>query len=196
MKNILVFAPHPDDESIGCGGSIAKHVRSGNSVTIVFLTSEGKRKEEAKDAAKILGASGTEFLDFKDGFISYSPESVEKTARILEKIRPDIVYVPHELEGDMDHANTFKIVLEVLKKFYQGKPTVLCYEVWTPIKEPSYYEDITIFADIKIKAIEAHKSQSKFNFPKAALSLNAYRGIMSGGETSEAFMILRFGGSV
>jgi LmbE family N-acetylglucosaminyl deacetylase len=198
MKNVLVFAPHPDDESIGCGGSIAKHVKSGSAVTIAFFTSEGKRKDEAKDAARILGASKIEFMDFKDGFLSYSQETVEKTAKILENIKPDIVYIPHEFDGNADHMNAFKIVLEVLKKFYHGKPTVLCYEVWTPIKNPNYYEDITDFADVKKKAIEAHKSQlSKFNFSKAALSLNSYRGIMSGsGEISEAFMILKFGGSI
>ena len=199
MKRIIVFASHPDDETIGCGGSIAKHAREGDLITVVFFTSgkEG-RETEAKEAAKILGVSKLEFLRFEDGFLSYSPESVEKVEKILEEVKPELIYVPHELEGDLDHSNAFRIVSEVLKKFYHSKPTVLCYEVWTPIQAPSYYEDITNFTEIKKKAIEMHKSQrTLFDFSKAALSLNAYRGIMSGkGDYCEAFTVLKFEGKI
>jgi LmbE family N-acetylglucosaminyl deacetylase len=196
MKKIMVFAPHPDDESIGCGGSIAKQAKDGSDITVVFFTSgkEG-RETEAKETAKILGVSRVEFLRFKDGFLSYSQESVEKVARISEEVKPELIYVPHELDGDLDHQNAFKIVSEVLKKFYHStKPTVLCYEVWTPIQAPNYYEDITDVVEIKEKAITMHKSQKAlFDFSKAALSLNAYRGIMSGkGDYCEAFIILKF----
>lgn len=198
MKRIVVFAPHPDDEAIGCGGSIAKHAKDGTEITAVFLTSgkEG-REAEAKKAAKILGISRTEFLRFEDGFISYSPEAVAKVTKILEEDKPELVYVPHGLEGDLDHLNTFRTVCEVLKKFYHStKPTVLCYEIWTPIQMPNYYEDITDIVEIKERAIAAHKSQNiLFDFSRAALSLNAYRGVTSGrGGYCEAFMILKFEG--
>jgi LmbE family N-acetylglucosaminyl deacetylase len=200
MKRIMVFAPHPDDESIGCGGSIVKHAKDGNNITIVFFTSgkEG-RETEAKNAAKILGVSRVEFLRFKDGFLSYSPEAVEKIVKLLEEVKPEFIYVPHEAEGDLDHQNAFKIVSEVLKKFYHStKPTVLCYEVWTPIQIPNFYEDITDIVEIKKRAITMHKSQNMlFNFSKAALSLNAYRGVMSGkGDYCEAFIILKFEGAL
>lgn len=199
MKRIIVFAPHPDDESIGCGGSIAKHTKSGDTVTAAFFTSgKSGREVEARKAAKILGVSGVEFMRFKDCFLSYSEETVGKVAKILDKAKPDLVYMPHESEGDLDHQNSFKIVAEVLKKFYHGKPTVLCYEVWTPIQTPNYYEDITDVVEDKKKAIEAHKSQvARFDFSRAFLSLNAYRGVMSGkSDYCEAFTILKFEGKI
>jgi LmbE family N-acetylglucosaminyl deacetylase len=200
MKRIIVFAPHPDDESIGCGGSIVKHARNGSGVTVVFFTSGKESREvEAREAANILGVSSIEFLRFEDGFLSYSREAAEKVARIFGEVKPDLVYMPHEFEGDLDHLNAFTIVSEVLKKFYCSiRLTVLCYEVWTPIQKPSYFEDITAVAEIKKKAISAHKSQDAlFDFSKAALELNSYRGVMSGkGGYCEAFMIMKFGGTI
>jgi LmbE family N-acetylglucosaminyl deacetylase len=200
-RKVLVFAPHPDDEAIGCGGSIAQHHRKGDEVTVVYLTSaeNGERDAEAKKSSAILGVYKSLFLGLTDGFLAYSQDTVGRIAQVLNAEVPDIVYMPHSLEGDLDHKNTFEIVSETLKKFYRGpKPTVLCYEIWTPIQMPNYCKDISEVVEIKRQAILAHKSQvASWDFVSAALGLNSYRAIMNGkGQFCEAFTIINFAGLI
>ena len=200
-RKILVFAPHPDDEAIACGGSIALHQRRGDEVTVAFLThgDDSERAYEARNSCAILGNTSSRFLGFDDGFLRYCEQAIDRVVQTLEAERPAIVYTPHAQEADLDHQNTYLVVAEALKKFYRGpKPTVLCYEVWTPLSEPSYWKDISEVADIKREAILAHRSQvASIDFVSAALALNRYRGIMSRkGEYCEAFSILHFAGEL
>ena len=71
--------------------------------------------------------------------------------------------------------------------------TVLCYEVWTPIQEVSYAEDITEFINLKIEALKHHKSQiEEIRYDEAVKGLNRYRGIMTGkGKYCECFQVLK-----
>lgn len=97
MKKILVFAPHPDDDVIGCGGSIAKHTKQGSKVTVVYMTSGDAgslnyskeelaqiREKEARSAAEILGVEDLIFLRNSDGYLEYNKENLVK---IIELIR-------------------------------------------------------------------------------------------------------------
>ncbi len=215
--NILVFAPHPDDDLIGCGGSIIKHVRQGNQVTIVYMTSGdagslkyskaklGKiREKEAGEAAKILGVKNLIFLRNPDGYLEYEKKNLVKIIDIIRKRRPNLVYVPHREDAHKDHARTNEIVIESIGRaggpWFQeckGKPwsvdAVLCYEVWTPLQEVSYVEDITKFIELKIKALKQHKSQIQdIQYNEAVKGLNRYRGIMTGkGEYCECFQVVK-----
>jgi LmbE family N-acetylglucosaminyl deacetylase len=89
MSKILVFAPHPDDDIIGCGGSMAKHISQGNRVQVVYLTSGEAgshkyskaelaviREGEARQATASLGIKDVNFLGMPDGFISYTRENL------------------------------------------------------------------------------------------------------------------------
>ncbi len=96
MARVLVFAPHPDDDIIGCGGSIAKHVRGGSDVTVVYMTSgdagslkysKGElakmREAEAKNAAKVLGVKDLVFLGNADGYLECNKENLVKTVDLI-----------------------------------------------------------------------------------------------------------------
>lgn len=206
MKNILVISPHPDDEAIGCGGTICKHIAEGDSVEVIFLTSGEKgghgrteeetiktREQESNDAASILRLSDIEFWKEPDGNLQATENNV---LRLLEKIRssqPIIIYVPHENEEHPDHRAAALLVNKALKQLPEvvTAPTVWMYEVWTPIQRMDYIVDISTYIETKRKAILAYKSQCDvLAFDEAILGLNRYRGEMHswpGGDYAEVF---------
>lgn len=218
-KNIMVFAPHPDDDLIGCGGSIAKHVKSNNSVSIVYMTSgdagslkynKGElseiREKEAENAAKMIGVDKNSlfFLKNPDGYLEYNRNNLVTLINLIRDKKPNIVYVPHEKDAHKDHMKTNELVLESLNRasgpWFQeckGQPwsvgTILAYEVWTPLQEFQYSEDITDFIELKIKALGEHKSQIEgIKYDEAIKGLNMYGGIMAGnGKYCERFQVLK-----
>src|SRR5689334_3911187 len=116
MKRVLVISPHPDDESIGCGGTLRKHVLGGDEVRVVFLTSGEKgghglppeetaplREQEAVAAAKILGLARLEFWRQPDGELEATPEVASRLLDLLAAFRPHLVYAPHDREMHPDH---------------------------------------------------------------------------------------------
>lgn len=213
---IMVFAPHPDDEVIGCGGTIAAHVRAGDEVVIVYLTSgeagslaippdelKVVREGEARQGAEILGVKDLIFLRFPDGYLDFSPERIRTLVELVRETKPDVVYLPHAQETPRDHRVTHELVLEAVRR--AGGPWfrdcgmmpwpvkyVLAYEVWTPIVSPAYYKDITPWIDLKAAALCCHASQVTIvAYDEAAKGLNRYRGILSGvGEYCEAFQVI------
>lgn len=138
-KRIVVFAPHPDDETFGCGGTIAKRLSEGYDVLIVIMT-DGRyafrdvlgiefdptpeelkniRKDEVRRAARILGMREENliFLDFVDGTLTENEEKAEdKVVEILSKYNPDEVYIPYKRDGHVDHRATYRIVSGAIKK--------------------------------------------------------------------------------
>lgn len=216
-KRILVFAAHPDDDLIGCGGSLAKRIEHGDEVSVCFMTSGDAgsleytkrqlskiRESEAKKAAKIMGYKKVFFLRNPDGYLEYSKKNIVSVINIIRKERPNVVYVHHENDDHMDHKTTYKIVNECIRRARgqcfqecKGSPwsveIILSYEVWTPLSEFNYAEDVSRFIDKKIRALEEHRSQIKLvSYDEAAKSLARYRGIMSGcGKYCEVFKILK-----
>jgi LmbE family N-acetylglucosaminyl deacetylase len=148
---VIVFAPHPDDETFGCGGTIAKKIAEGYEVLIVVMT-DGRyaflkmlnidtdptpeelkeiRKEEAKRAAKILGVSEENliFLDFEDGKLQDNVDEAErKVIEILKIHRPVEVYFPYKSDVHPDHRATRRIVKDACAK--SGLSTI-CYQYST-----------------------------------------------------------------
>src|SRR6186713_493624 len=107
--NVLVIAPHPDDEVIGCGGALQLRVERGEHVSVAFLTSgelglkhlsQEKawkiREAEAKRAARILGLATLHFLRQPDWMLGdHATAAAKALAPVLEAMRPDVVYLPH-----------------------------------------------------------------------------------------------------
>lgn len=142
----VVFAPHPDDEVLGCGGTIALKVMAGARVRVVIMT-DGRtshasfvdaaalarmRREEALDASSVLGLQPADyrFLEFEDSRLRDNAEAAREYVRqILRELEPAQVFVPHRSDRIADHVATFKIV-EAAARAY-GKPiTLLEYPVW------------------------------------------------------------------
>lgn len=207
MKRILVLSPHPDDEAIGCGGTLRRHVEQGHDVLVVFLTSGERgvrgqepaetaliREREAADAATVLGYKKFEFWRQEDGAVRVTPALLQRFIGMLQTWKPGLVYVPHPSESHPDHRAAARLVQRVLPSLV-SRPDVLLYEVWTPLQQIDRVEDISEQIDVKIAAIRAHRSQCAImRFDESSLGLARYRGEMHswpGGPYAEVFQRLR-----
>lgn len=142
----IVFAPHPDDEVLGCGGTIALKALSGAALRVVIMT-DGRtshasfvdaatlarmRREEALQASQVLGLQPADydFLEFEDSRLRDNARpAVERVARILDQLQPQQVFVPHSRDRIADHVATYNIVATAIRSY--GKPlTLLEYPVW------------------------------------------------------------------
>ncbi|HLU12195.1 MAG TPA: PIG-L deacetylase family protein [Oceanobacillus sp.] len=214
---VLVIAPHPDDDAIGCGGSIVQHVRRGDTVHIIYVTSgeHGSpvyepselakiREDEAAKGAQILGAQQTTFLRQPDGNVGYSIDLVNHFIQLIRTEKPDVLYLPHSADGHKDHQQTFQIVMEAVGRAqgnsfpeWGGKAwnieTILGYEVWTPLTHFQYVNDISDVIEVKLNALREHRSQlANVQYDDAVRSLNRFRGIMTErGAYCECFEVLK-----
>jgi LmbE family N-acetylglucosaminyl deacetylase len=142
----LVFAPHPDDEVLGCGGTIVLKVRSGAPVQVAIMT-DGRtsharllspqelvriREEEARECAARLGlpSQSYRFLGFEDHALARHDAAARAQVReLIEQFRPEEIYVPHDRDLLSDHVATNTIVRSALAG-YGHAVTVLEYPVW------------------------------------------------------------------
>jgi len=193
---ILVIAPHPDDESIGCGGALHLHCLRGDRVVAVFLTSGElglkrlpreqawqTREEEARQAAKILGLADLVFLRRSDFFVGEDvPGAAAALRPILKREAPELLYLPHPAEWHPDHKAALPVVRAALQDSGPISPGLRGYEVWTPIVQHDYVEDITSVMPRKLEALSAHQSQmdGEFDYKRAVTGLNQYRGALAG----------------
>lgn len=192
VGRVMVIAPHPDDDVLGCGGSLLKHVTDGAHCAIVYMTSgeagggkkspealAAQREAEALNGAKKLGVTDLIFLHEPDGKLQISELVIEKVRTVIESAQPDLVYVPHEVDGHKDHRATYSIVIEAIKRLGY-KPLIMAYEVWTPLQTVTHlvsFDEKTM--QDKLSALAEHKSQvNTINFIDAISSLNKYRGIL------------------
>lgn len=185
--DILAFGAHPDDVELGCGGTIAKLISEGKTCVIVDLTkgelgtrgTDQTRKEEATEAAKILGVAARENLGLKDGFLVNSEEYQMELVKMIRKYKPEIVLANAIDDRHPDHAKAAKLesdacFLAGLRKI----ETVLdgeVQEVWRPKQiyhyiqwkdvKPDFVIDISEHLDKKIEACMAFKTQ--FYDPKS-----------------------------
>jgi N-acetylglucosamine malate deacetylase 1 len=192
----LVVAPHPDDEAIGCGGTIAQNSAAGDRIVVAFLTSgecgipgmakaevARRREGEAVSAAKVLGVADLHFLRSPDGRLSSScAEAVRKLADVLSAERPDIVRVPHPLDGHADHHAAWPLLQKAIHISGAPTPEILAYEIWTPMVMPDYAEDVTPVMERKLAAVRCYGSQlQQLPYDEGIAGLNAYRGAFLGG---------------
>ncbi len=217
---VLVAAPHPDDDLIGCGGTMIRHRQAGSSVTVVYMTSGdagnlkmGKaelaevREAETRDAMSRLGINDLIFVRNEDGYLRYDKSNLIRLTKLIREKQPDIIYLPHRHEAHPDHRETFNIFTEAARRaggpWFQecgAEPwtvkNILCYEVWTPIREVAHVEDITDFMEAKIEALRRHSSQTgEIPYDEAARALNRFRGITTGrGRYCECYEVLSMRG--
>lgn len=216
MKKILVIAPHPDDEVLGCGGTIAKYSKKGNEVYLCIVTKaytpdwskefiENRRKEINK-SNKILGIKKTYFLNFPTVKLDTIPqkELIKSISGIIKKTNPDILFVPHRGDLNKDHCLVFEASL-VTARPTNGRirNMILSYEVlsetdWgqaiTPFI-PNIYVDISETFKRKLEAMKAYKSELKeFPHPRSLEMIKVLakkRGSEAGFKFGEAFMLIR-----
>lgn len=192
-KNVLVLAPHPDDDIIGCGGTLNMYRQNGATITVVYMTDgrKGKpaydydedtlvseRREEARKAAAIIGIDKLLFLDNRDSELSATPKTILRISDILSEVKPEAVFLPFLLDNHMDHKATNDIFVMASREYNSN---ILCYgyEIWTPITTPNYIVDITEDIETKKRALAQHRSQLILcPLIDASLSLSRYRCIL------------------
>ena len=127
--NILVVAPHPDDDLIGCGGSMIRHLRNGHPLTVTYMTSGEAgnlrhtkedlteiREREARQAAKILGIKELIFLRNADGYLQYNQDNLVTLINLIRQKKPEIIYIPHQQDKHGDHRTTYALAVEALRR--------------------------------------------------------------------------------
>jgi len=218
---ILEIAPHPDDDIIACGGSTAKHLAHGNEVFVAYVTYGDAecpeipaeeftkiRKRETFNAARVIGLRKENLFFLEEKPWRLNTERVRfELLELVRQIRPQVCYIPHAADTHVDHRIVSQEAFDAInmapskwfRKYGSSKesfpaPIILAYEVWTPLLFPNYFEDITDFLEIKMKALREHKTQAVAKYKQAYRGMNAFRGAMHEGKTvpyAEAFEVLK-----
>lgn len=192
---ICLLAPHADDETIGCGGLLAKY---GTQCDVVLLTDgrlagTGSAEEniavrEAEFAAVMAFFKVHDFklMRAEDGSLI---DAYDKFAEIADFGVYDYVVMPHGLDSHKDHV-VVRAFFERLRKEKKIKAKAVYYEVWAPMAMPTHYLDISEVAETKRQAINMYVSQVKsIDYAGRILGLNHYRGIRHSVEFEEDFTI-------
>jgi LmbE family N-acetylglucosaminyl deacetylase/glycosyltransferase involved in cell wall biosynthesis len=201
--HILVFAPHPDDEIIGCGGTLALACAKGAKVKVIVVTNGEKgilsdhspqiRKEECITGLEILGIEDAEFWGYPDGAIPLSGSIIENYRRSVSELRPDCIFLPSPSEVHADHRRVTRGILKALEGLWQGQ--LFFYETTQPILINTT-RAITSVIELKRLALMAHASQmEQFNYEELCISLNRLRGLSIGTEHAEGFLSFPWDGS-
>lgn len=216
-KNVAVIVAHPDDEALGAGGTIARHVSIGDSVNVLFMTDgvgargsdDGAydRWQAALVALDILGVSHerVKALDFPDNAIDSLPllDVVKAIETHFQAASPHIIYTHHHGDLNIDH----RIVHQAVMTAFRPLPGLSVYDIyamevlssteWSPefVFKPNVYVDVNEFMDKKIKALEAYEAEMRPSpHPRsveAVRALATLRGSQSGLQNAEAFCLVR-----
>jgi LmbE family N-acetylglucosaminyl deacetylase len=215
---VLIIAAHPDDEVMGAGGTIAKHVRQKDETYLCIVTkayapdwSEEVIKEKRKEAIKasqILGIKKTYFCDLPTVMLDTLPQKElnKRISDVVIEIQPDVVYTTHKGDINSDHRLVFEATMVAVRPASENSISrVLSYELlsatdWAPpfpdrAFVPNVYVDISKTLETKIKAMSVYKTELR-NYPhprsiEAITILAKRRGMDIHVEAAEAFMLMR-----
>jgi len=123
------------------------------------------RQQEAMEGGKILNLHTLIFLNYTDSLLLCNTTTITTMLDIITTIKPSILYIPHQYDNHRDHMTTYTICSKAIYKLKFKIDLILCYKVWTDLKKVTYKIDITNFFDLKLQAIQKHKSQLiKYNY--------------------------------
>ena len=174
--DILAFGAHPDDIELGCGGTLIKHIFSGNKVGIIDFTtgdlgtrgSSEIRLNEAQNAANLMGLSIRENLNFKDGFFQNDDIHKKALIKMIRKYQPEIVLTNAPSDRHPDHGRASQLTIDAC--FLSGLEKIdTNQDVWRPKAiyhyiqfnnlTPDFVVDISDYFNKKIEVIKQYKSQ-------------------------------------
>lgn len=218
-KTVLVVAAHTDDEALGCGGTIARHVAEGNSVYAVFLADgvtsrpdstqeeSEKRNNAAAKAHEILGIRKSYLLGFPDNKMDGVAllEIVQKLEGILDEIKPQIIYTHHHGDLNVDHQITHKAVITACRPVPESPiQEIYSFEVlsateWnTPGVDPfipNVFVDISSYIEKKIEALSAYHMEMRSDPHSRSIANSERQAILRGSSVgvsaAEGFSLVR-----
>jgi LmbE family N-acetylglucosaminyl deacetylase len=215
---VLVVSPHMDDEVLGVGGTIAKHVENGDEVYVCFIAhriynhkydkvASDREMDNALKAKKVLEYKEAKFLNLNDERLDLCIQDILiPLENYISEINPELIYVNHGGDNHQDHKAVFKAVMVAIRpSAAKGIKKVLVYESPSsteqspPIPEyaflPNFYVNIEKFINKKIQALKCYERESrKFPHPRSLEGIEILakkRGLEIGFPTSEAFVVLR-----
>lgn len=176
-QRVLVIATHPDDELLGCGGTVARHVRRGDLVTTAIVC-EGEslrygpggvgQRADVDRAAGVLGVEDVRFLAFPDQRLDTLPltDVIRELERIVRDVRPQTVYGQHGGDVNRDHQLVFQ-ALQVATR--PTDPDIACVQVFDTASStewayprtflPDTWIDISSTLDLKLRAMSCYESE-------------------------------------
>ena len=219
MSKVLVIAPHPDDEVLGVGGTIARLAYEGHDVFVAIVTHGdpsmfdpafiAQGRKEALEAHRLLGVRDAIFLEgFPAALLDTIPHARlnEALQKVLHNVEPEILFIPFYGDVHLDHRLIFESALVAARpNRTQQVQVIYAYETlsetnWnaaplTPGFLPNTYFDISAFLEVKLQAMSIYQTQLK-PFPherslEAIRALARLRGATVGFEAAEAFMLIR-----
>ena len=217
---ILVVVAHPDDEALGCGGTIARHVAQGDHVHVIFMTDgvgsrgadesiQRQRREQARDKAlKILDVKEWHALAFPDNSMDSVPllRVVQSLEPIIEQVQPTRIYTHHHGDLNVDHRVTHQAVMTACRPVPGiNVPEILAFEVMSSTEWatpglapviPKAYVDISDYLPKNLEALTAYNLEMR-PVPHSRSfahieALARHRGNCMGLEAAEAFEIIKF----
>ena len=219
MKKILAVAVHPDDETLGCGGALLKHKKNGDEIYWLILTSVDvengwkeedveSRRNEIDKVSEMYGFSAIHNLSFPATRLDTisMKDLISEISKIIQKVEPDIIYIPNRSDIHTDHQVAFKAIMSCTKVFRNSFiRKILMYECLSetefspPLQTdsfiPNVFVDITDFLEEKIKIMKMYRGEmGTFPFPRSEENIRAlamYRGATAGVEAAEAFVLLK-----
>lgn len=198
---VLVFAPHPDDETLGCGGTMALLRQNNCAIKVVIVTDGGGagalpedavtiRRQETQSALNVLGIDDIVFFDEPDGSFRNHSAFMQKVAALLEDFDPDWIFLPSLLDYHRDHVAISHALLQAWRR-WRGKARAFFYEIWSPLPA-THVVDINAVAHLKRSAIACYALPlAHCDYLSASMGLAAFRGLYLSGNTqsplAEAF---------
>lgn len=195
-KTILVFAPHPDDELLGCGGYIAQQ---SSDVHIIIVSDGAKglshgegteiRQQECLEGLAHLeiASDQVQFWGYPDASIPLSGEILTDYQQVVFELKPSHVLLPNPQESHPDHVRVTRAFLKALEGMWQGE--LLFYETVSPVTVTNYVVDISAEFDKKLLAMQAHRSQLRqFDYIAQIQALTQLRGLQKNVSQAEAFL--------
>ena len=216
-KNILVVAPHPDDESLGCGGVILKHKSKGDHVSWCIVTTMVEDEVNTKatinsrenEISSVQNAYGIDKL-FRLGYpttmliqLSYG-QLVNSAKEVIEEVKPEVIYLPYPLDVHSDHRITFSVFFSCTKNYRAPSiRKIFSYETLSEtnysspsisnVFVPNYFIDITEHFEKKMEILSIYKTEMEEHpfprNPQAIEALAILRGSTCGSKYAEAFYL-------
>jgi len=217
--SILVVAPHPDDETLGCGGTLLRHKSNGDDISWLIATDISEesgyteqeikqRNDEIKKVSTFYGFDVVKYLNLETTKVDqYSlNDIVSRISKVINDIQPNILYLPFKYDVHSDHRVLFDACYSCTKNFrYPSIRKIYMYETLSETEfapslsnnyfVPNVFVDVMEFFHKKMEIVKVYSSElGEFPFPRSIESIEAlarFRGSTAGCEYAESFMLLK-----
>lgn len=219
MNKVLIIAVHPDDETLGCGGTLLKYKEAGDEIFWLIVTKASLedgfsqqlidlREKEIEQVCNMYGFNEVFSLGFSAMRVDEESMStlIAAISKVINKVKPNIVFLPFQYDIHSDHRKVFEAAYSCTKSFrYPFIKKLYMMEVLSETEYapsltsgsfvPNVFVDITDYLDKKIEIMEIFKSEiGEVPFPRSRKNLEAlatYRGCTAGCQYAESFMLLK-----